>query len=102
MYLGRVVELRRTEELIDDRPIHPYSRRCFGGAGARPEVEAQPDRILQGDVAQPAQAAAAAARASTRVARDATDICTTTEPPPLVMHAEQHLAACDHPLNLQS
>lgn len=49
MYLGRIVELGSTEELLDD-PRHPYTRALLSVV---PEVERMAPQILQGEAPDP-------------------------------------------------
>jgi oligopeptide/dipeptide ABC transporter ATP-binding protein len=96
MYLGKIVEVSPAEALYA-RPIHPYTAGLLDAipipdpranrARARPVVEGEPPSPL---------APPPGCRFHTRCPR-ATDVCRALEPP-LVTHADGHLAACHHPL----
>jgi oligopeptide transport system ATP-binding protein len=98
MYLGKIVELSPAEELYQ-RPIHPYTEALLSAVPVPdPDLSHARERIvLQGDVPSPVTPPSGC-RFHPRC-RYATEICTTTEPP-LVPHAQHHLAACHHPLNV--
>jgi oligopeptide transport system ATP-binding protein len=99
MYLGKIVELSPAEDLYR-RPIHPYSEALLSAVPVPdPEASGRERIVLQGDVPSPISPPSGC-RFHPRC-RYATEICTTTEPP-LVAHGAGHLAACHHPLNVQS
>ena len=99
MYLGKVVELSRADELTT-RPVHPYTEALLSAVPV-PTPDARERRRkrvrLRGDVPSPV-APPAGCRFHTRC-RYATAICGTVEPP-LVDHGNGGLAACHHPLNV--
>ena len=78
MYVGRMVELAETEELFS-APKHPYTAALLS-AVPEPDPRIRSRRIvLQGEVANPAVAARAAAT-STRAARTRSSVCRTQAP----------------------
>jgi peptide/nickel transport system ATP-binding protein len=99
MYLGKVVELSRADELTA-RPVHPYTEALLSAVPV-PTPDARERRRgrvrLRGDVPSPV-APPAGCRFHTRC-RYATAICRAVEPP-LVDHGNGGLAACHHPLNV--
>jgi oligopeptide/dipeptide ABC transporter ATP-binding protein len=52
MYLGKIVEKARTEELFNN-PLHPYTRALFSAAlPSHPDIERE-ETILRGEVPSP-------------------------------------------------
>jgi oligopeptide/dipeptide ABC transporter ATP-binding protein len=98
MYLGKVMELSPAEELYS-RPIHPYTAALLAAIPVPDphENRARPRPVLGGEPPNPI-APPPGCRFHTRCPR-ATEICRRVEPP-LVEHADGHLAACHHPLNV--
>ena len=98
MYLGKIVEVSPAEALYT-RPIHPYTAGLLGAipipdprsnrARTRPVVEGEPPSPINPP---------SGCRFHTRCPH-ATEVCRAVEPP-LVAHADGHLAACHHPLNV--
>jgi oligopeptide/dipeptide ABC transporter ATP-binding protein len=99
MYLGKVMELSPAEELYS-RPIHPYTAALLAAIPVPDprENRARPRPVLGGEPPDP-MSPPPGCRFHTRCPR-ATDICRRVEPP-LVEHADGHLAACHHPLNAE-
>ena len=87
MYLGKIVETRRTEDLYQ-RPLHPYTVALLSSAPI-PDTKAEANRqriVLQGDVPSPADPPTGCrfhTRCWLRRNLGNPDIC-TTEPPALV------------------
>jgi len=90
MYLGRVVEHSRAEDLFTS-PLHPYTEALLS-AVPLPNPELRPERIvLQGDVPVPT-CPPPGCRFHTRC-REAQPVCRREEPA-LVDMGEEHLVAC--------
>ena len=100
MYLGKVVEVSPAEELYQ-RPVHPYTEALLSAVPIPdPTIAATRERIvLAGDVPSPIHPPSGC-RFHPRC-RYATDICSAEEPP-LVQRGDGHLAACHHPLNVDT
>ena len=100
MYLGKVVEVSPAEELYR-RPVHPYTEALLSAVPIPdPTIAATRERIvLAGDVPSPIHPPSGC-RFHPRC-RYATDICMTDEPP-LIERGGGHLAACHHPLNVDT
>jgi oligopeptide/dipeptide ABC transporter ATP-binding protein len=100
MYLGKIVELSPGEELYQ-RPIMPYTEALLSAVPIPdPDLSAQRERIvLQGDVPSPINPPSGC-RFHPRC-RYATAICQEVEPP-LTNYGNGHLAACHHPLNVDT
>jgi oligopeptide/dipeptide ABC transporter ATP-binding protein len=98
MYLGKIVELSPAEELYA-RPVHPYTAALLAAIPVPDprENRARPRPVLAGEPPDPI-APPPGCRFHTRCPR-ATEICRAVEPP-LIAHADGHLAACHHPLNV--
>jgi peptide/nickel transport system ATP-binding protein len=90
MYVGKVVELAQTEELVTN-PKHPYTEALLS-AVPRPDPDYRSQRIIMGgeapDPADPPPGCVFHTRC-----RYAQAIC-TTEAPPLVEVAPRHYASC--------
>jgi oligopeptide/dipeptide ABC transporter ATP-binding protein len=100
MYLGRIVELSPAEELYT-RPIMPYTEALLSAVPIpNPDVAEKRERIpLRGDVGNPANPPSGCPFHPR--CQYATEICSRVEPP-LVSYGNGHLAACHHPLNVDS
>jgi oligopeptide transport system ATP-binding protein len=100
MYLGKLVEVSPGEELYQ-RPIMPYTEALLSAVPIPdPDLSEQRDRIvLQGDVPSPINPPSGC-RFHPRC-RYATAICQEVEPP-LTSYGSGHLAACHHPLNVDT
>jgi oligopeptide transport system ATP-binding protein len=100
MYLGKIVEMSPAEELYV-RPIMPYTEALLSAVPVPdPDLAAKRERIvLEGDVPSPINPPAGC-RFHPRC-RYATQVCMEIEPP-LVEYGNGHLAACHHPLNVDS
>jgi oligopeptide transport system ATP-binding protein len=99
MYLGKIVELSRAEELYE-KPIHPYTEALLSSIPIPdPDLSVGRERIvLQGDVPSPIDPPSGC-RFHPRC-RYATEVCKKVEPP-LVDYGGGHLAACHHPLHVK-
>jgi len=100
MYLGQIVEMGPAEEVYSN-PVHPYTEALLSAVpipDPRANAERQ-ERILEGDVPSPANPPPAC-RFHTRCPY-ATEICSEVAPE-LVNHRGSQLAACHHPLNVQT
>jgi oligopeptide transport system ATP-binding protein len=100
MYLGKIVEIGPAEEVYSN-PVHPYTEALLSAVpipDPRANAERQ-ERILEGDVPSPANPPPAC-RFHTRCPY-ATEICSEVEPE-LINHRGLQLAACHHPLNVQT
>ncbi len=100
MYLGKIVEVSPAEELYT-RPIMPYTEALLSAVPIPdPDAAKRRERIvLPGDVPSPINPPSGC-RFHPRC-RYATEICSRTEPA-LVDYGGGHLAACHHPLNVDS
>jgi len=100
MYLGKLVELSPAEELYQ-RPIMPYTEALLSAVPIPdPDLAAKRERIvLEGDVPSPIDPPTGC-RFHPRC-RYATDVCREVEPP-LADYGNAHLAACHHPLNVDT
>jgi oligopeptide/dipeptide ABC transporter ATP-binding protein len=100
MYLGKLVELSPAEELYQ-RPIMPYTEALLSAVPIPdPDLARARKRIvLEGDVPSPINPPTGC-RFHPRC-RYASQICREVEPP-LVDYGNGHLAACHHPLNVDS
>jgi len=100
MYLGKIVEVSPAEELYT-RPIHPYTEALLSAVPIPDPVETVSRKriVLTGDVPSAIEPPSGC-RFHPRC-RYATEICSTVEPP-LVSYGGGHLAACHHPLNVES
>src|SRR5581483_2346766 len=100
MYLGKLVELSPAEELYQ-RPIMPYTEALLSAVPIPdPDLAAKRERIvLEGDVPSPINPPTGC-RFHPRC-RYATQVCREVEPP-LADYGGGHLAACHHPLNVDS
>jgi peptide/nickel transport system ATP-binding protein len=100
MYLGQIVELADADELYE-RPIMPYTEALLSAVPVPdPDRAERRERIvLKGEVSS-AVNPPSGCRFHPRC-RYATDVCRTT-PPPLVDYGNDHLAACHHPLNVET
>jgi oligopeptide transport system ATP-binding protein len=101
MYLGKIVEISPAEELYQ-RPVHPYTEALLSAVPVPdPDLSASRQRlVLEGDVPSPIDPPSGC-RFHPRC-RYATQVCKAAEPP-LVQHGSLgHLAACHHPLSLQT
>jgi oligopeptide transport system ATP-binding protein len=100
MYLGKLVEVAPGEELYQ-RPIMPYTEALLSAVPIPdPDLSEQRERIvLQGDVPSPINPPSGC-RFHPRC-RYATAICQEVEPP-LTSYGHGHLAACHHPLNVDT
>jgi len=100
MYLGKIVEMSPAEELYV-RPIMPYTEALLSAVPVPdPDLAQKRERIvLEGDVPSPINPPGGC-RFHPRC-RYATQVCMEIEPP-LVEYGNGHLAACHHPLNVDS
>jgi oligopeptide transport system ATP-binding protein len=100
MYLGKIVEIGPAEEVYSN-PVHPYTEALLSAVPIPdPRANAErKERILEGDVPSPANPPPAC-RFHTRCPY-ATEICSEVAPE-LVNHRGSQLAACHHPLNVQT
>jgi oligopeptide/dipeptide ABC transporter ATP-binding protein len=100
MYLGKLVELSPAEELYQ-RPIMPYTEALLSAVPIPdPDLARKRERIvLEGDVPSPINPPSGC-RFHPRC-RYATEICREVEPP-LADYGNGHLAACHHPLNVDT
>jgi len=101
MYLGVIVEVSPAEELYQ-RPIHPYTEALLSAVPIPdPRLEDARERIvLTGDVPSPV-APPSGCRFHPRC-RYATEICAQEQPPLVPYGSSGHLAACHHPLNVNT
>jgi oligopeptide/dipeptide ABC transporter ATP-binding protein len=100
MYLGKIVEVSPAEDLYVN-PHHPYAVALLSAIPLPDPKEnaAREPLVLPGDVPSPIDPPPAC-RFHTRCPR-ATEICRRVEPP-LVDYGNGHLAACHHPVNVDS
>jgi oligopeptide/dipeptide ABC transporter ATP-binding protein len=97
MYLGRVVEIGRTEDVLDD-PQHPYTRALLSVV---PEVQRLEPIVLQGETPDPTRIPLGCrfhprcpALASGEAAAAGIDHQCTTSPLERLTAAREHQAAC--------
>jgi oligopeptide/dipeptide ABC transporter ATP-binding protein len=99
MYLGKIVELSPADDLYA-RPVHPYTEALLS---AVPVPELQPEGArpvtLLGEPPNPMNPPSGC-RFHPRCPL-ATEVCKTDEPP-LTTHSGGRIAACHHPLNVQT
>ena len=103
MYLGKIVELRPTEDLYR-RPLHPYTVALLSSAPI-PDTKAEATRqriVLEGDVPSPADPPSGCrfhTRCWLRNKLDNPEICTTEEPLPAPVGTQgvRGLVACHFP-----
>jgi oligopeptide/dipeptide ABC transporter ATP-binding protein len=100
MYLGKLMELSPAEELYT-KPIHPYTTALLSAIPIPdPEENRGRERIVvSGEPPNPINPPSGCVF-HTRCPR-ATEICSEVEPP-LARYANGHLAACHHPMNVDS
>ena len=100
MYLGKIVEISDADALYK-KPIHPYTNALLSAVPIPdPKLNAARERlVLQGDVPSPIDPPPGCSFHPR--CPFATDVCTTDEPA-LLEHAEEHTAACHHPLNVDT
>jgi oligopeptide/dipeptide ABC transporter ATP-binding protein len=100
MYLGKFMEVSPAAELYS-KPIHPYTEALLSAMPLPDprENRVRERRVIGGEPPNPIQPPPGC-RFHTRCPR-ATDICQEVEPP-LAEYAGGHLAACHHPLNVDS
>ena len=98
MYLGKIVEISDADALYK-KPIHPYTNALLSAVPIPdPKLNAARERlVLQGDVPSPIDPPPGCSFHPR--CPFATDVCKTDEPA-LLEHAEEHAAACHHPLNV--
>ncbi len=100
MYLGKLVEVSPTKELYS-KPIHPYTEALLSAIPIPdPEQNRARERMVVGGEPPNPIAPPPGCRFHTRCPH-ATDICREVEPP-LAEYPGGHLAACHHPLNVDS
>lgn len=95
MYLGRIVELCRSEELYSNT-LHPYTKALLSAIPVA-DLDKQTKRIvLQGDVPSPVNPPNGCPFHPR--CRQATDICETDEPPlkRYAIDGHDHYASCHH------
>ena len=99
MYLGKVVELSAGDELYR-RPIHPYTAALLEAIPV-PDLARRSGRAapVRGEPPNPIDPPAGC-RFHPRCPR-ASDVCRAVEPQ-LTQYPSGHLAACHHPLNVES
>ncbi len=101
MYLGQIVELAAADEVYG-RPLHPYTAALLAAIPstdpARRRGRHRP-AVAPGEPGNPISPPPGC-RFHPRCGR-ATDVCRTTQPP-LVAYSGGHLAACHHPLGVES
>ena len=98
MYLGKIVEISDADALYK-KPIHPYTNALLSAVPIPdPKLNAARERlVLEGDVPSPIDPPPGCSFHPR--CPFATDVCKTDEPA-LLEHAEEHAAACHHPLNV--
>ncbi len=100
MYLGKLVEIAPARELYS-KPIHPYTEALLSAIPIPdPEENRARERMVVGGEPPNPVAPPPGCRFHTRCPC-ATDVCKTVEPP-LAEYPGGHLAACHHPLNVES
>ncbi|MGI8713895.1 MAG: ABC transporter ATP-binding protein [Solirubrobacteraceae bacterium] len=100
MYLGKLMELSPAKELYS-KPIHPYTEALLAAIPIPDpnQNRARERRVVGGEPPNPINPPSGC-RFHTRCPR-ATDVCREVEPP-LAQYAGEHLAACHHPLSVDS
>jgi oligopeptide/dipeptide ABC transporter ATP-binding protein len=98
MYLGKLMEVSPAEELYA-KPIHPYTAALLEAIPIPDPRENRARRrsVVSGEPPNPIDPPPGCVF-HPRCPR-ATDVCRTVEPP-LTSYANEHLAACHHPLNV--
>ncbi len=100
MYLGKIVELAPARELYA-KPIHPYTEALLSAIPIPdPEQNRSRERLVVGGEPPNPMTPPPGCRFHTRCPR-ATDVCKEVEPP-LAEYPGGHLAACHHPMNVES
>jgi oligopeptide/dipeptide ABC transporter ATP-binding protein len=100
MYLGKLMEVSPARELYS-RPIHPYTEALLSAIPIPdPEENRARERMVIGGEPPNPIAPPPGCRFHTRCPR-ATEVCAAVEPP-LAEYPGGHLAACHHPMNVDS
>ena len=90
MYLGRMMELAPTRDLIKD-PLHPYAKALISAVAIPDPSYRRPIPDIRGEVSQPIDPPPGC-RFQTRC-KQVMDVCLTVEPP-LIEVKPDHFAAC--------
>ncbi len=100
MYLGKIAEFSPAQELYT-KPIHPYTEALLGAIPIPdPEENRARKRLVVGGEPPNPVNPPSGCRFHTRCPR-ATEVCSRVEPP-LASYPNGHLAACHHPMNVNS
>ncbi|MEA2220334.1 MAG: peptide/nickel transport system ATP-binding protein [Solirubrobacteraceae bacterium] len=100
MYLGKLMEISPAEELYS-KPIHPYAAALLEAIPIPDPRENRARRrsVVAGEPPNPINPPSGCVFHPR--CPHATDVCRTVEPP-LMTYANDHLAACHHPLNVSA
>ncbi len=90
MYLGRMMELAPTRDLIED-PLHPYAKALIAAVAIPDPAYKRPIPDIRGEVSQPIDPPPGC-RFQTRC-KQVMDVCLSVEPPLLEVKPD-HFAAC--------
>jgi peptide/nickel transport system ATP-binding protein len=91
MYLGKMVEVAETEELLRN-PLHPYTRALLSAAPVPDPTHRREPVNIHGDVTRPVDPPPRC-RFYDRCPL-AAEVCRTSPHPPLEDHGGGHLVAC--------